>query len=78
MNASVAGGRLQVRWTYSENRHDRATIESLANQYLTALRAIIDHCLSPEAGGYTPSDFGDESLSQDVIDMLVDLVDDEP
>jgi hypothetical protein len=32
---------------------------------------LIAHCLSPEAGGYTPSDFPDIDLSQDELDKLL-------
>ena len=73
LNASVSGGRLVVQWTYSERRHRRATIEALAHGFLVALRTLIAHCLSPEAGGATPSDFQNTNLSQDAIDMLAAL-----
>ncbi|APR77528.1 Siderophore biosynthesis non-ribosomal peptide synthetase [Minicystis rosea] len=75
--ASVTAGKLSVRFTYSEARHARATIEALAEGYLTALRALVDHCLSPEAGGYTPSDFQAQGLSQNVIDMLSGVADED-
>jgi len=57
VNAVVAGGRLQMRWLYSRNLHRRSTVEALAESYLEELRRLVDHCLSPGAGGYTPSDF---------------------
>jgi amino acid adenylation domain-containing protein/non-ribosomal peptide synthase protein (TIGR01720 family) len=75
LNASVSGGKLAVRFIYSEGRYDRETIASLGARYMEALRALIAHCLSPEAGGYTPSDFQEENLSQDVIDMLASMDD---
>ncbi|MFO0758293.1 MAG: amino acid adenylation domain-containing protein [Byssovorax sp.] len=65
---SIAGGRLHLRWVFGP-RHERATIEALAERFLEALRGLIAHCLSPEAGGYTPSDFQEE-LSQDMVDLL--------
>jgi non-ribosomal peptide synthase protein (TIGR01720 family) len=71
INGSVAGGRLQMEWSYSENVHRRATIEKLAHDFVDALRSIIAHCQSPEAGGYTPSDFADVELSQADIDALL-------
>ncbi|MFT3764380.1 MAG: amino acid adenylation domain-containing protein [Minicystis sp.] len=74
--ASITSGKLSIQWTYSEARHHRASIEALAERYLTALRGLIEHCLSPEAGGYTPSDFQEQGLSQNVIDMLEGLDDD--
>ncbi len=34
---SVAGGRLRAAWTYSKNRHRRATVEALAQSFLAEL-----------------------------------------
>jgi hypothetical protein len=62
---------------YSENRHEKATIEALARRYTEALAALIAHCVSPEARGVTPSDFEDAGLSQEALDMLVGVVDDD-
>ena len=70
INASVTGGRLHALFIYSESRHRRATIEAFAAGFLEALRRIIAHCLSPSAGGATPSDFQNASVTQDMIDML--------
>jgi non-ribosomal peptide synthase protein (TIGR01720 family) len=69
VNALVAGGQLQLDWTYSSKLHQRATIESLAQGFLKALRSLIAHCQSPEAGGYTPSDFPLTQMSQDALDI---------
>ncbi|MEO5729911.1 MAG: condensation domain-containing protein, partial [Byssovorax sp.] len=77
VNATIAEGRLHVRWIYSENRHEKATIEALARRYTEALAALIAHCVSPEARGVTPSDFEDAGLSQEALDMLVGVVDDD-
>jgi non-ribosomal peptide synthase protein (TIGR01720 family) len=71
IDGSIAGGRLQMEWSYSENLHRRATIEGVAQEFLDALRALIAHCQSPEAGGYTPSDFPDVALSQTELDALL-------
>jgi amino acid adenylation domain-containing protein/non-ribosomal peptide synthase protein (TIGR01720 family) len=71
INARVVQGRLHTWFGYSANRHQASTIEALAHGFREALRALIAHCLSAEARGFTPSDFADSSLSQDAIDMLV-------
>jgi amino acid adenylation domain-containing protein/non-ribosomal peptide synthase protein (TIGR01720 family)/FkbM family methyltransferase len=71
INASVLGGELQVHWGYSENLHRRATIEHLANAFLKALRALITHCRSAAAGGYTPADFPLARLDQRHLDRLL-------
>jgi non-ribosomal peptide synthase protein (TIGR01720 family) len=70
VNGGVVGGQLQLSWTYSENLHRRETIEGLARNFLEALQAVITHCQSPEAGGYTPSDFPDELLTQSDLENI--------
>ncbi|MFO0758291.1 MAG: non-ribosomal peptide synthase/polyketide synthase [Byssovorax sp.] len=74
---SVLGGRLQARFTYSENRHDPRTIEALGERFIGSLRALIAHCTSPGAGGYTPSDFEEEDLSQEDIRGMLEALDGE-
>lgn len=69
VTASVAGGQLQMTWSYSENLHKASTIEALAEAYITALQRLIAHCLSPEAGGYTPSDFPLANIGQDDLEQ---------
>ncbi|HEY9404499.1 MAG TPA: condensation domain-containing protein, partial [Pyrinomonadaceae bacterium] len=71
IDAKVVGEQLQVSWTYSENAHRRATVEALAENFNERLRALGQHCLSPEAGGYTPSDFPEAELSQADLDNLL-------
>ena len=74
INGAVSGDRLRLNWSYSANLHRRATVESLAAGYLKALRSLIDHCLSPEAGGYTPADFPEARISQKDLDKLLTQV----
>ncbi|MCP4658610.1 MAG: hypothetical protein GY856_24635, partial [bacterium] len=71
INGGVSNGCLRMTWAYSENLHRRATIESLAAGFLEALRGLIRHCLSPGAGGLTPSDFPEAGLDQARIDQLL-------
>jgi non-ribosomal peptide synthase protein (TIGR01720 family) len=71
VDAKVIDGRLQVDWTYSDNIHRRETIEALAAQFDRSLRALIEHCQSPDAGGFTPSDFPEAELSQSQLDGLL-------
>ncbi|MCY1022989.1 non-ribosomal peptide synthase/polyketide synthase [Pyxidicoccus sp. MSG2] len=53
----ILGGCLRLDWTYSENLHQRATIESLARRCLDALRALVAQRASPDTLRYTPVDF---------------------
>ncbi|HET6377223.1 MAG TPA: amino acid adenylation domain-containing protein, partial [Methylocella sp.] len=71
INADVFSGRLRMTWDYSSARYSRETIEKLAQSCLATLKALIQHCLSPGAGGYTPSDFPLCGLDQAQLDQLL-------
>jgi non-ribosomal peptide synthase protein (TIGR01720 family) len=45
VNASIAGQQLFVRWSFSDRRHERATVERLAQEFLNGLRGLIDSFL---------------------------------
>ncbi|HEX2077660.1 MAG TPA: amino acid adenylation domain-containing protein [Longimicrobium sp.] len=66
----VAGGVLQLEWTYAEGVHRRETVERVAGLYLEALRTLIAHCRQAGAGGCTPSDFPLAGLSQAQVDAV--------
>lgn len=71
INARVANNRLRVDWTYSGELHTKATVEQLAWEFVSALRAIIRDCLSTQPGSYTPSDFPLARLDQQKLDELL-------
>jgi len=71
ITGSILGGRLGFEWTYGEDVVDRPAIERVAGRFLDALREIIAHCQSPDAGGYTPSDFPLAHLDQKRLDRLL-------
>jgi amino acid adenylation domain-containing protein/non-ribosomal peptide synthase protein (TIGR01720 family) len=71
INSSVQEGQLQVSWAYSTNLHQRTLVEQLAQNFITALSTLIKHCQSPDAGGYTPSDFSLANLAQGTLDQIV-------
>ncbi|MBG1270576.1 non-ribosomal peptide synthetase, partial [Nostoc sp. WHI] len=74
INIIIVGGQLQINWTYSKNLHQDTTIENLTQEFVKILLGLIAHCLSPEAGGYTPSDFPLAKISQTQLDQaLVNL-----
>jgi non-ribosomal peptide synthase protein (TIGR01720 family) len=66
----ISGGQLSVGWSFSAEIHQQATIERLAESYITSLRALIAHCLSPDSGGFTPSDFAEYQWDQDDLDDI--------
>jgi amino acid adenylation domain-containing protein/non-ribosomal peptide synthase protein (TIGR01720 family) len=71
----IVDGQLQLNCVYSEAIHRRSTIEILVREFLEALRSLIIHCQSPDAGGITPSDFPLVQLSQDELDAALAMVD---
>jgi non-ribosomal peptide synthase protein (TIGR01720 family) len=71
VNGLVVENKLQMDYIYSENVHQRTTIERLALAFIESLRSLIDHCTSPEVGGYTPSDFSAARLNQGQLDSFL-------
>jgi non-ribosomal peptide synthase protein (TIGR01720 family) len=70
INCEIVGGQLDVVWTYGAEVHDEATIARLAHGYTEALNQLIDHCCSPGARDYAPSDFPLAGLSQQALDAI--------
>ncbi|MDQ2857020.1 MAG: amino acid adenylation domain-containing protein [Candidatus Eremiobacteraeota bacterium] len=70
INALILDGRFEVRWTYDRTRYARETLERVSGDFMRALRELIEHCTSPAAGGYTPSDFPLANLTQNALDAL--------
>jgi len=71
IDSLVLDDRLRVNWTYDPRRHLPATAERLARGFLAELEALVAHCLSPEAGGFSPSDFPLARLDQAALDRLL-------
>ncbi|MFI2608324.1 non-ribosomal peptide synthase/polyketide synthase [Kitasatospora sp. NPDC018619] len=71
VSAVVADGELELTWHYSDQAHRRETVRALAEATADALRAVVEHCASPGAGGRTPSDFPLAGLDQAALDRLV-------
>jgi len=67
---AISEGRMQLSWRFSRERYRKDTIESLAGNYARQLQALIAHCLLPDSGAYTPSDFPLAALSQPGLDAM--------
>ena len=72
INALITQRQLAVTWTYCPHYHDPETISQVAVDFIEALGAMIRHCLAPDAGSYTPSDFPEANLDQKGLDELLD------
>jgi amino acid adenylation domain-containing protein/non-ribosomal peptide synthase protein (TIGR01720 family) len=71
---SVFGGQFQLGIEYSRNLHRKATIEKLAEDFMTSLREIITHCTSGETFAYTPSDFPLINVDQEQLDKAFSVI----
>ena len=67
----VVGGELRMGWEYDGERYKRAEMEAVAARYKQELEELIEHCVSEEAGGFTPSDFPDAEFDQTELDELM-------
>jgi non-ribosomal peptide synthase protein (TIGR01720 family) len=72
---SIAGGQFHLGVEYSSRFHRQETIERLGASYVAALREIILHCQSPDAGSHTPSDFPLAQVGQEELNQAFRLVD---
>jgi len=70
VSGQVSGGQLKLSFAFSRARHKHATVQRLAEDYRAELLAVIAHCASNEAAGFTPSDFPLARLSQAQLDGL--------
>jgi non-ribosomal peptide synthase protein (TIGR01720 family) len=75
INSFVQEEQLHLAWTYSQNIYRQETVKSLCENYLENLNRLISHCLEPDAGGFTPSDFPLADLDDRELDQLSDLLD---
>lgn len=76
ITASIVDGVLKFRFIYCPPAVDATLITRLADTLMDELNALIEHSLSEEAGGYTPSDFAEAGLDQDELDDVLSELDD--
>ena len=76
INSMVRNDKLEIIWVYCPQIHSVTTIKTLSTELIINLEALINHCLSPEAGGFSPSDFPSAFIDQSELDdLLADLED---
>ncbi|SFK58268.1 non-ribosomal peptide synthetase [Methylocapsa palsarum] len=68
--ANVLSGRLEFGLSYSMARWRPERAQALLAAWSAAIARLIEHCLSPAAGGRTPSDFPLALLTQQQLDEL--------
>jgi len=74
LNAVVLGGQLHMIWGYSKQQYREETMEELAEAYERSLLEVIEHCVSPQAGGFTPADFADFNWKVSRLDEIATAI----
>ncbi|MFS0553782.1 amino acid adenylation domain-containing protein [Brevibacillus sp. 179-C9.3 HS] len=74
ISGMIEDGKLQISFGYNSLQYKEETITRLADSYRNHLLAIIAHCLSKEEGELTPSDLGDDDLSMEELENILELI----
>ncbi|MGE5398755.1 MAG: condensation domain-containing protein, partial [Ignavibacteriales bacterium] len=77
ISAFVVNGTLRVNFQYSTNYYKFSTIKKIAEDYVSEIKLIIEHCLNKDTCIYTPSDFTDVKLRQEQIDDIMSEIDED-
>jgi amino acid adenylation domain-containing protein/non-ribosomal peptide synthase protein (TIGR01720 family) len=70
VNLIVLNGQLKVGIGYDKNMHKYSTIHELAQSFISNLNNLIDHCLQPGVGGFSPADFPMANLDSAGMNVL--------
>jgi amino acid adenylation domain-containing protein/non-ribosomal peptide synthase protein (TIGR01720 family) len=74
VTGGVAGGQLQLTWSYSEAIHKHETVERVAKRFIEVLQELIQQSQWGEVAGFTPSDFEDFEWSQHELDEITEAI----
>ncbi|MGG4442605.1 tyrocidine non-ribosomal peptide synthetase TycB [Brevibacillus fortis] len=74
ISGMIEDGKLQISFGYSSLQYKEETIAKLAASYRNHLLNIIEHCMSKESGELTPSDLGDDDLSMEELENILELI----
>lgn len=67
----VVNEQLKIDFMFNEKIHERKTIGELSEHFTNALVELIQHCVHPDAGGYTPSDFDMVDLDDEELNSIL-------
>ncbi len=73
VNVFVREGQLQVKGVF-DGELKASAVQSVLDDFLQRLEELIEHCLSPNAGAHTPSDFGLANLTDEQFGQLSDIL----
>ncbi|MEQ8169668.1 MAG: amino acid adenylation domain-containing protein, partial [Candidatus Eremiobacterota bacterium] len=72
INGLIFRGSLSMVFGYSSLIWDEETVKGLADNFISALKDIITHCIEPGRKHFTPSDFPLAEVSQSFLDGISD------
>lgn len=75
VNALIAGGRLEVTWTYAARAYRSATVDALADGFVDAVRSLLSRAATGAGEADAPSDFPLAGLDRDELARVSDLLD---
>jgi non-ribosomal peptide synthase protein (TIGR01720 family) len=74
LSADIVKGQLNLRCRFSAERHSVAVIQHLLELLQQRVHTHIGHCLDPNVGNYTASDFPMAQLSEDQLGAVLQSV----
>ena len=66
ITAQVVGGVLQINWSYATRLHTQKTVEALANQLISSIRALLNSCVDVNT-----VDFPEAQLTRSDLESLL-------
>ena len=74
INSWIIGDKFEIMFGFNRHEYKRATIQNLVDKYKKHLLKIIEYCINKDEGEVTPSDFGDQELTIEDLDKIVERV----
>ncbi len=71
VTCAITGGKLNISFTFSSKLFREENIRSFLSAFKEELLNLIRHCQSPEAGGFTASDFKLANLDDKKLDKVL-------
>ncbi|QEO05577.1 lichenysin non-ribosomal peptide synthetase LicA [Bacillus paralicheniformis] len=69
----IEDGILTISIAYHSLEYKESTVAAVAASFKTYLLQLIDHCLERDGGELTPSDLGDDELTLEELDKLMEI-----
>ena len=76
INCKVEDAKLLVDISFSRNKYEDPTLQSLAQKFVTELAEVVQCCMRSETVGYTPSDFELAEITQDQLEGIIEDLED--